>query len=427
MKTIATIIIGFLAFGITASNAQIIPKPPKTPNTTSSTSSSYSMSTSSSGDNVQSTNVSISVSNSDRAYTLKARCSSSKMKEVKTFLLKEMGRNNLTTTGGQYNWEANSNKNRVYDISVSNKRLTMFIDKEVASTSLVRKFEDMGLIIRSIISGDNDQGNTQREADQMQREADRMQRDADRMKKEATRMQRAADKDNSKNYEEDAIRFEAAAKRMEEDAKQMEEEAKHNGGVPNIVKLLLDAPKTNYANKFVGANTNWVWPSFQKAVISKLIKDGFIKNERNINFTKDHTGMYINGEKLTIYQEKRYNQLFNEHRVFDGRDFSFHKKGTHIIVISGPIKVERFFENLKDEGYITSLAEKFKLEINGDTIVHNGVALSKEKVAIYNGLLQKNGIIPAPGKIIEIIKKDNYQVGYNLKGRGLLGTFVMND
>ena len=202
----------------------------------------------------------------------------------------------------------------------------MFIDKEVASTSLVRKFEEMGLIIRSIISGDNDQGNTQREADQMQREADRMQRDADRMKKEAARMQRAADKDNSKSYEEDAIRFEAAAKRMEEDAKQMEEEAKHNGGVPNIVKLLLDTPKTNYTNKFVGANTNWVWPSFQKAVISKLTTDGFIKNERNINFTKDHTGMYINGKKLTTSQEKRYNQLFNSHHVFDGRDFSFHKK-----------------------------------------------------------------------------------------------------
>ena len=81
MKTIATIIIGLLVFGITASNAQIIPKPPKTPNTTSSTSSSYSMSSSSSGDNVQSTNVSISVSNSDRAYTLKARCSSSKINE----------------------------------------------------------------------------------------------------------------------------------------------------------------------------------------------------------------------------------------------------------------------------------------------------------------------------------------------------------
>ena len=103
------------------------------------------------------------------------------------------------------------------------------------------------------------------------------------------------------------------------------------------------------------------------------------------------------------------------------------KKGAHIIVISGPIKVERFFKDLKDEGYITSLAEKFKLEINGATVVHNGIVLSKEKVAIYNGLLQKNGIIPAPGKIVEIIKVNNYQVGYHLKGRGLLGTFVRND
>ena len=204
MKTIAIVILNMVLF--LSGNALAIAQTGSTHSDKTSSSTNYS----SSDSDRQNSNVSISSSNTDDSYSFIAKYSGSKDSELKDLIIKEMGSNNLTSTNGKSRWIANSGDEEVYEIELRKGRLTMDVDKNIASPSLVKKIESLGKMAKTIITGKTEASEKaakmQREADRLKREADRMQREADRMKREEGRIQKNADRikrENTARYQQD--------------------------------------------------------------------------------------------------------------------------------------------------------------------------------------------------------------------------------
>jgi hypothetical protein len=294
----------------------------------------------------------------------------------------------------------------------------------------------------------------QREADRMRREADRMQREAERLERkveleakrlerekqrmeqqverEAKRIEREAERLEQrlelerKRIERDAKRIEREAKRLDREAKRVEEQARHRGGVSSYIKQLLDDSKTRYTGNS-GKSLNWIWPAIQYELIAKLKNDGLIETADEITLTSERDALYVNGRQLTARQNESYRKMFLDAGIQPSSDFSFYKKGNHIVVIGLNAKIKKFFKDLHKNDYIASTDEAVKILINGDSVIQNGTALSGEKVAAYNAMLRENGIIPAPGKFIEMKKAGSYRLGYSIGSKGIVGTWIEED
>lgn len=389
--------------------------------------SSYSYSVSNNKSNNQNSNVSVSISNSNDSYSFRARFSQAKNKEIKAILSKEMSSKNHTTSKNKDYWESKSNGEEVYKISLSRGKLSMHLDKDIASNSLAKKFEALGLTVRAVIVGEQNQ--TRRDAERLQREADRLRRDAERMQHEADRIQREAQQQaasNANQYRDDAIRIAEKAKLMANEASKLETEASHKGGVSIIIKNLLKEDKT-YLSNTAKSNYNWSWPDIEKDIISMLEKNELITSVSDINFNYDTTGMYVNGTKLSTRQANAMLALFNKYKVFNKYGFSFYKNKDHIVLINERPYIENFINDAVNNGLLSSKNDKVKLNINGGSIYKNGVKLETNQLSTFNTLLVKNHIMPAPGKIFEIIKPGNYKVGYTFNGKSHLGTWQVDN
>ncbi len=233
-------------------------------------------------------NVSISSSSSSDSYSFSAKHSGAKDSELKDLITKEMGTNNLTTSNGRSQWNVNSGDEMVYEIELRKGRLTIDVDKTIASPSLVKKIESLGKMARTVITGKTEASQKaarlQREADRLKREADRMQREAERMKREEARIQQHVDRmkiQNTARYQADAKRFNEEAKRLASEASEMDTKARHLGGVSNTVRTLLKQERTfsSYYNSFEGLpivakippSTYRIWP-FTKSLAFELRK-----------------------------------------------------------------------------------------------------------------------------------------------------------
>ncbi|WP_046759172.1 hypothetical protein [Kordia jejudonensis] len=444
MKTYIITLIA-IVFAFNVSNAQETPTPPKTP-TTSST--SVSKSTTKNG----STSISISYTEDD--YKLRARFPKNKYVQLKELIEKELGGKNMNIGKGYSKW---SNDEKVYYIKLTEKSLRMTVDLDVASPELAEKFSALGEDIKIIISGTNassEQVRMQRKADRMRSEAVRMQREAERLdrqvelekrqverlakrtaeqvKREAKRVELQAKrleqraKLDQQRIKRDAKRIELEAKRLDMEAKRFEEQARHKGGVSSYIKQLLNDSKTVYTVSS-GTASNWIWPAIQNQLIEKLTADGLITNADEITLTSERDQLYVNGTQLSQRQNESYRKMLQNAGIQPSADFSFYKKGNHIVVVGLNAKIKKFFNDLYKNKYIASTDEAVKIMINGNSIVQNGTTLSEEKVAAYNAILRDNGIIPAPGKFIEMKKAGSYRLGYSLGKNGIVGTWIEED
>ncbi|ADY30161.1 hypothetical protein [Cellulophaga lytica] len=419
--TILTVHIILFLLGSTVL-AQTIPTPPKPPTTHTSSSSSMSYSKTSS-DN-QGGNISIAISNTNDSYKFKAKFPEERYVEIVSVLKNELESKKMTKSGSTYSWVSNANGNEVYNVNLNSKKLTMSLDKSIASDALITKFEALGKTLKTVISGNDE---TKREAEELQREADRLLRDAERMKREAARIQREAkriEQANLESYKEDAIRIAEEAKRLAEKAAIISVEASHKGAINTPLKMLLRSNKT-YLSNTLKNTINYTWPSAQNELITALLKNNMVQSKNNIVFNTDPTGVYINGTKLTNTQINQYKSILKRYNITPDNTFSFYKTDNNIVIINNNAKLTSFLKNLKEKGYINSLKDKLLLEINGTSIIKNGKAVSTKDVAIYNRLLLQNNIIPAPGKIIEITASNAYKLGYTLNNKSHIGTWVM--
>ncbi|WP_298507677.1 hypothetical protein [uncultured Kordia sp.] len=430
-------------------NAQTTPEPPTPPSTSSSSSSSSSStysSSSTSSDSNESTSISISHTEDD--YKLRARFPKNRYQKLKNLIEETLGGKNMDIGSGYSKW---SSDEKVYYVKLTKKSLRISLDLNVASPELAEKFENLGKDIKIIVSGSS----VKVEKERMQREADRMRTEAERMKREAVRLERQYQRESerieqqakrelerakreehrkkeqlereAKRMERDAKRIEREAKRVELEAKRLEEKARHKGGVSSYIKRLLEDPKTKYTSISSGSNLNWIWPEVQENLLTSLQKDNLIKSTSEVIFTSEKDHMYVNGAILAEAQYEKYLQMFRKAGIQSNADFSFYKKGDHIVVIGLNAKIKKVFNDLHKKGYIASTDEAVKLLIDGDKITQNGQKLTSNLVATYNAILRDNGIIPAPGKYIEMKEAGSYRLGYSLGSKGIIGTWIEED
>ena len=402
--------------------AQTIPTPPKPPTTHTSSSSSISYSSSSSDNRGGS--ISIAISNTNDSYKFKAKFPEKRYSELVSVLKNELESKKMTKSGNSYSWISNADENEVYNVNLNSKKLVMSLDKNVASDALIDKFEALGKTLKTVISGSSE---TKREAEELQREADRLLRDAERMQREADRIHREAkriEQASLESYREDAMHIAEEAKRLAEKAAIISVKASHKGAINAPLKMLLRSNKTYLSNTLINT-INYTWPYAQKELITALLKDNIVQSKNDIVFNTDPTGVYINGTKLTNTQINQYKSILKKYNITPDNTFSFYKTDNNIVIINDNAKLTSFLKSLKEKGYINSLKDKLLLEINGTSIIKNGKAVSAKDLAIYNTLLLKNNIIPAPGKIIEITTSNAYKLGYTLNNKAHLGTWVM--
>ncbi|WP_298419511.1 hypothetical protein [uncultured Kordia sp.] len=442
MKTYFITVI-YIVFACAFSNAQEAPTPPTPPSTSSVSKSS-----------TQTESTSISISYTDEDYKLRARFPKNRYEKLKALIQNELGGKNMDIGKGYSKW---SNDEKVYYIKLTEKSLRISLDLTVASPELADKFSEMGKDIKMIVSGTNandERVRMQREADRMRSEADRMQREAERLelqvkrdakriqrekqrvKKEAEReIQRMAREEKrlaqrvemeAKRVERDAKRIEMEAKRLDREAKRFEERARHKGGVSRSIKNLLNDSKTLYSGNSKSYN-NWIWPAIQDRLIEKLKADKLVSSADDITFTSERDRLYVNGEQLSERQNESYRKMLMDAGIQPSSDFSFYKQGNHIVVIGLNAKIKKFFTDIHSKGFISSTDEAVKIFINGNSVVQNGTDLSADKVATYNAILAENGIIPAPGKYIEMKKAGSYRLGYSLGKNGIIGTWIEED
>jgi hypothetical protein len=434
MKKLIITIITVIAFQIGfAQEEPPTPPPPPSTSSSSSSSSNYSSSTKSRSNNES---TSISISQTDDEYKLRARFPKNRYAKLKTLIENSLGTKHMDVGSGFSKW---SNNEKVYYVKLTEKSLRMNVDLDVASPDLVEKFTALGKDAKIIISGSN----VKIERERMQREADRMRRDADRMQREAERLERQAkrESDRAKRMAErevermkreqerikrDAARIEREAKRVEREAKRLEKKARHNGGVSSTIKRLLEDSKTKYTATS-GSNLNWIWPEVQEKLVSALLKDQLIANTQEITFTTEKDQMFVNGNQLSPAQYELYDQMLRNAGIQRNADFSFYKKDDHIVVLGLNARIKKVFNDLHKEGFIASTDEAVKLLINGSSITQNGTRLNASEVAAYNAIFRDNGIIPAPGKYIEMKKAGSYRLGYSLGSRGIVGTWIEED
>ena len=420
-KAILTVHIILFLLGNTVL-AQTIPTPPKPP-TTHTTNSSSTIYSSTSSDN-RGGSISIAISNTNDNYKFKAKFPAERYAEIVSVLKNELESKKMTKSGSTYSWVSNTDGNQVYNVNLNSKKLSMFLDKSIASDALINKFEALGKTLKTVISGNDE---TKREAEELQREADRLLRDAERMKREAARIQREAERieqDNLQSYKEDALRIAEEAKRLAEKAAIISVEASHKGAINAPLKMLLRSNKT-YLSNTLKNTINYTWPSAQNELITALLKNNLIQTKNDIVFNTDPTGVYINGTKLTNTQINQYKNILKKYNITPDNTFSFYKTNNNIVIINDNAKLTSFLKSLKEKGYIHSLKDKLLLEINGSSILKNGKTISEKDLAVLNNLLLKNNIIPAPGKIIEITSSNAYKLGYTLNNNSHLGTWVM--
>ncbi|QHI37203.1 hypothetical protein IMCC3317_25810 [Kordia antarctica] len=387
---------------------------------TNTTSSSSTSSTTTVNDDNEST--SVSVSHTDDDYKLRARFPKNREAKLKQLIQNTLGDKNLDIQKGYSKW---SNGEKVYEIKLTEKTLRIWLDLNVASPDLIEKFETLGSDAKTIISGSS----ASAEKDRMQREADRMRREADRMQQEAKRLEQQVEREvkrETARIERDAKRIEREAKRLDIEAKIIEEKARHKGGISSHIKRLLDDSKTTYTEPS-GSDLNWIWPEVQENLLKFLLRDKLIESTKEVTFTTEKDRMYVNGKELSATQYSTYNKMLRTAGIQRNADFSFYKKDDHIVVIGLNARIKKVFADLHKKGFIASTDEPVKLLIDGNSITQNGTRLSSVKVAAYNAILRDNGVIPAPGKYIEMKKAGSYRLGYSFGKKGIIGTWIEED
>ncbi|MBC8754372.1 hypothetical protein H2O64_06795 [Kordia sp. YSTF-M3] len=400
-------------------NAQKAPDTPETPTNIVANHGNYS----------EGGNTSVSISHTDDAYKLKASFPQSREARLKELIQNTLGDKNLNIRKGYSKW---SNNEKVYEVKLTQTTLRIWIDLNIASTNLIEKFEALGHDAKTIISGSNinvEKARMQREADRMRREANRMQQEVKRLEQQAARETKRVEremKQQNERVQRDAKRLEIEAKRLDMEAKRVEKRARHKGGISSYIKRLLDDAKTIYTGTS-GSDLNWIWPSVQEDLLAAFLEDEFVTSTSKVAFTAEKDHMYVDGVELTEAQSKKYSAILRKAGIKTNADFSFYKKGDHIVIIGLNAKIKKTFNDLYKQGFIASTDEAVKLLINGNSIVQNGTNLSSDKVAAINTILSDNGIIPAPGKYLEMKKAGSYRLGYSTGTKGIVGTWIEED
>ena len=291
----------------------------------------------------------------------------------------------------------------------------MDVDKEIASEAITSKIEEIGKSVRTIITG-KDEGD--REAERLQREADRLKRDADRMRREADRLQQQ----EQRNID----RIKREADRLAREAARAGDNARRSGGVSEVVKQLLNDNKTSYDG--IDKGTAWVLPKLLPLLIEQLVKDELIKKGDDINILNEESNFYINGKRISkmTLQYGKYNTIFRKLNIRTDNYFSLNKTKSHVVLVDNNANIDNILFTLRTLKLIPENDEKLVLELNGNTVIQNGISLPASQVKVFNRVMLGENVILSPAKFWKLRGEDNYSLGYKLSnGRAHLGMWQM--
>jgi hypothetical protein len=180
-----------LLFSVISINAQSTPPTPPTPPTVTSSGTSYSITVD--NDDNETHNSSVSISQSDDAYKLKASYHKSKNNGVKKLLLEQLGKNGLKIDGNTYLWSDSKNGNEVFECKLTNGRLRIYLDLDYTSDAFLEKVKAMGQELKYYVSGSSKEKEEAKKVERAKRDMERAQRDLERAQRDLERSQRVAE------------------------------------------------------------------------------------------------------------------------------------------------------------------------------------------------------------------------------------------
>lgn len=145
------------AFGQTT---PVTPIPPDTPS-----SSSFSYRSSGEG-----SSHSISISNDNETYKLRARYNKRLTSKIRTFLMKELSNKNYYKTGTTSHWKIEKNGEDVFYCKLTKNSLRIYMEKESFSGKFQKEIVAMGKELRYLMSGRNATEEKRRELERAKRE-----------------------------------------------------------------------------------------------------------------------------------------------------------------------------------------------------------------------------------------------------------------
>ncbi|MFK7811970.1 MAG: hypothetical protein AB8B59_05715 [Maribacter sp.] len=193
MRILIYILLTFL-LGILGANAQDESEVETKEKTSNEISFSFDGDLSFSGDE----NMYFSTSDSDDTYKVRAEFPERKTAKIKDYLLEELGKKNMRSSGNKQHWKVEYSGDRAYEVKVEEGSLRIFIDKELVSSHLLNKFKTITKNIKKYTSGKSEEKQAEermkREEERLEREAEQLLREADRKTREAERLQREAER-----------------------------------------------------------------------------------------------------------------------------------------------------------------------------------------------------------------------------------------
>ncbi|MDY8136388.1 hypothetical protein [Aquimarina sp. 2201CG5-10] len=141
MKTLV-LILASLVIGVLTCNGQT---------TNKSSKSSTKVSVSVSGDTEEGSFYrSFAIMDMDENFRIKVRYMRYMENDVKTYLIDEFGKENLTIKEGTYYWTKKTEGEVLYEVRLKGNKLRINVDKELASDKLIKRFEKIGKELKTI-------------------------------------------------------------------------------------------------------------------------------------------------------------------------------------------------------------------------------------------------------------------------------------
>ncbi|TSE05750.1 MULTISPECIES: hypothetical protein [Aquimarina] len=88
----------------------------------------------------------------DNSYRIKVRFMKDMTDEVKSYLIDQLGEENMIFRDETYLWKKEIENEEVYEVTLKNNRLRISVDKELISDKFLKKFKQMGKELKTITS-----------------------------------------------------------------------------------------------------------------------------------------------------------------------------------------------------------------------------------------------------------------------------------
>ena len=180
-------------FLVNTAIAQVVPKTPKTTSKSSSTTKSSSSYSVTFNTDEHEENSSISIKRSDDIYKFTAKFHESKLSSIRKLVIDKLGKTDLKITNNTYKWTKNENDKKLYDCSLTDNTLKIYVDKEYSNSKTIDMMEDLGAALKDAITGNDSKEEAKNDA---KRDLKNAERELEKAKRKVENAKRRVEKNN---------------------------------------------------------------------------------------------------------------------------------------------------------------------------------------------------------------------------------------